>query len=176
MNGMASTRNPWPLGIVVAFAIFIPATAGLIILACANRQELVSSDYYEKEIKYQGQINSLSRTHDLGTQASVIYDAPQGRLTVSLPAEHARRKAKGRILLYRASDAALDRRLRLDVDTNGVQQLDASELRPGPWKVRISWMVENQEYSLDQNVVVGSTHSPTSAASATEPAGGKVRR
>ena len=62
----------------------------------------------------------------------------------------------GRIELYRPSAAGMDRAVKLEPDANGVQRLDATGLAPGLWKVRVSWTLENQDYFLDQKVVVGS--------------------
>ena len=57
---MATTRNLWPLGIILTLAAFITGTVGLVVMACSQRVDLVSPDYYERELKYQGQI---SETH-----------------------------------------------------------------------------------------------------------------
>lgn len=146
--------NPWPWGIVAAFAIFIPATAGLIVLACWQKDHLVRADYYEQEIRYQGQIDRLERTRRLGSQVSVGYDARAQRIRIALPVDHARQRAQGRIQLYRPSEAGLDRYFELELDDSGTQLLDARPLRPGLWKVRVSWKVANYEYALDEKVVV----------------------
>jgi nitrogen fixation protein FixH len=61
----------------------------------------------------------------------------------------------GTIELYRPSARALDRSFPLKVDANGLQSLDAASLVPGLWKVRVSWTADNQDYYLDQKVVVG---------------------
>ena len=146
--------NPWPWGIVVAFGVFIPATAGLIVLACLQRDHLVRADYYEQEIRYQGQMDCLDRTRRLGSQVSVGYDPGTQHIRISLPVAHARQPVQGRIQLYRPSEAGLDQYFNLELDTSGSQLLDARALRPGLWKVRVSWTVANLEYALDEPVVV----------------------
>ena len=159
MPSQATSRNLWPVGIIVAFAIFIAGTAGLIVMAWSQKSDLVSRDYYEQELKFQSQIERLDRARDLGAQASVTYDVAQQRIILSLPVEHALRKAKGRIHLYRPSAARLDRQLKLELNSAGVQDLDASELRPGLWRVRVFWTMGNQEFYLDRSVVIGSKAS-----------------
>jgi hypothetical protein len=47
----------------------------------------------------------------------------------------------------------------LEVDAAGRQSLDARDLRPGLWKVRIQWAVDGQEYFTDQSVVLGPRRS-----------------
>ena len=55
--------------------LFIAGTAGLIVMACSQKTDLVSADYYEKELKFQGQIDRVERTRRAASQASVAYDA-----------------------------------------------------------------------------------------------------
>jgi hypothetical protein len=156
---MSTTRNLWPLGIVVTLAVFVTGTVGLIVMACSQRVDLVSPDYYERELRFQGQIDRVERTHHAASQASIAYDAAGKCLTVLLPADQAGREVSGRIELYRPSAAGLDRAVKLDPDAKGTQRLDASSLEPGLWRVRVSWTSEKQNYYLEQKVVVGSKPS-----------------
>jgi nitrogen fixation protein FixH len=156
---MNPPRNLWPLGIILTFAVFVSGTAGLIVMACSQKLDLVSANYYEQELKFQGQIDRLERTRRAASQASVTYDPAAKCITISLPADQAQRKVSGRIELYRPSAAGMDRTVKLEPDANGVQHLDAAGLAPGLWKVRVSWTVEHQGYFLDQKVVVGSRDS-----------------
>ena len=156
---MATTRNLWPLGFILTLVVFFAGTVGLIVMACSQRVDLVSPDYYERELKFQGQIDRVERTHRAPSQASVAYDAAGQCITVSLPADQAGREINGRIELYRPSAAGLDRAVKLAPDSKGVQRLDAAGLAPGLWKVRVSWTVEQQDYFLDEKVVVGAKTS-----------------
>jgi hypothetical protein len=146
--------NPWPWGIVAAFGLFVPATVGLMVVAWWQKDSLVRADYYDQEMRYQGQMERLERTRRLGTQVSVGYDPGAQHIRIALPIDHARQQAQGRIQLYRPSEAGLDRYFNLALDDSGTQFLDAGTLRPGLWKVRVLWQVANQEYALDEQVVV----------------------
>ena len=156
---MATTRNLWPLGIVLTLVVFVLGTVSLIVMACSQGTDLVSPDYYEKELRFQGQIDRVERTRNAASQASVAYDAAGKCITVSLPTDQLRRGVTGHIELYRPSTAGMDRAIDLQPDPNGVQRLDAADLAPGLWKVRVSWTTGGQEYFLDQKVVVSSKPS-----------------
>jgi hypothetical protein len=153
---MKSPLNPWPVAIIAVFAVFIAGTAGLIVMACAHRTDLVSRDYYEQELRFQGQLERVERTRRLQPPVAVAYDPARRQLRLSLPPDHARRDARGRIRFYRASAAALDREVNLALDADGRQAVDVADLRRGAWKVRVSWTVEGEEFSLDQNLWIGS--------------------
>jgi nitrogen fixation protein FixH len=152
---MKTSRNLWPLGVITTFALFFAGTVGLIVMACSQKVDLVSADYYEQELKFQGRIDRVERTRRAATRAAVAYDAARRCITVSLPADQARHEVTGHIELYRPSAAGLDREVELAPDAHGVQRLDATGMAPGLWKVRVSWTVEKQDYYLDQKVVVG---------------------
>jgi nitrogen fixation protein FixH len=128
-------------------------------MAFSQNVDLVSADYYEQELKFQGRIDRVERTRNAATQATVAYDAASRCITVSLPPEQARREVWGGIELYRPSAAGMDRAVRLQPDTNGVQRLDATGLTPGLWRVRVTWTAEKENYYFDQKVVVGSKAS-----------------
>ena len=72
---MKTSRNLWPLGIIVTFALFFAGTVGLVVMACSQKVDLVSADYYEQELKFQGRIDRVERTRHAATQAAVAYDA-----------------------------------------------------------------------------------------------------
>jgi len=144
--------NPWPYSIIAVFVVFILATVGLIVLASSNRMELVAGDYYEQEIAYQRHLEGASRTRSLGDRASVTLEAAEKQLLIALPLEHAGHLSQGRIQLYRPSAAGLDRRVLLELDSQGRQKVDVSALPPGLWKVRVQWMVGHEDYLLDQSL------------------------
>jgi nitrogen fixation protein FixH len=156
---MKPPRNLWPLGIIVTFALFFTGTVGLVVMAFSQKVDLVSPDYYEQELKFQGRIDRVERTRNAASQATVAYDAGGKCITVSLPADQAGHEVSGRIELYRPSASGLDRAVKLEPDTNGVQRVDAAGMVPGLWKVRVSWTVEHQDYYFDQKVVVGAKAS-----------------
>jgi len=155
MNPPHQPRNPWPCAIIAYFIIFASAMAAWITYAVRQNMDLVGQDYYEQEIRYQQQLNRMSRTQTVRGEVSVAYDPAQQAITVQLPAAHGRQHASGSIQFYRPSDARLDRTAQLSVNSDGTQRLDAKNLRPGLWKIRVRWSAAGQDYFFDQPVVVG---------------------
>jgi nitrogen fixation protein FixH len=154
MNREPEVFNPWPAGIVAAFAVFITATVTLIVVATRNRMELVTPDYYEQEIRYQQQMDRLERTRALGSTVRLVHDPARNRLSIQLPSEHVGRSTAGRIHFYRPSAAGQDRQIEFQPDSTGEQSVDAGQFSPGLWKVRILWTVGNEEYFSDDTVVL----------------------
>jgi hypothetical protein len=49
--------------IIVAYAIFILGIASLVFISMRQKIDLVTDNYYEKEIKYQDEIDKKNRTN-----------------------------------------------------------------------------------------------------------------
>jgi len=152
---MKPSFNAWPLAIILTFVIFISGTVSLVVLACSQKVDLVSNDYYEQELKFQGQINRQQNAWELTAPIQVAYDAATRKICLRLPSEHASRQVNGRIALYRPSDARSDCQVELKLESDGTQSFDASGLSPGLWRVRISWTAGQRDYYSDQKLVVG---------------------
>jgi len=150
---MNPPRNPWPYAIIATFVIFISGTIGLIVMASTQKVDLVSSNYYEQEIKYQTRMDDLDRTKPLG--ATTTYDDAGKRIVILLPAGHAGKNVTGTIQLYRPAASGLDQQFKLEPNASGVQTLDAANLQNGLWKIRVAWNVAGQDYFLDQKLVIG---------------------
>jgi hypothetical protein len=148
--------NAWPWAIVLTFVLFISGTVSLVVMACSQKVDLVSANYYEQELQFQGQLDRLNRTQRLGAPATVSYDPARKAITFRLPPEHQDRKVTGRLDLYRPSASGQDRQLALLTDNRGMQTIDAANLGAGLWKVRVTWQVDGKEYFVEQQVVIGS--------------------
>jgi nitrogen fixation protein FixH len=144
--------NPWPYALMAFFGVLITAIASMITFALRQDDQLVSGDYYEQELHHQQQIERVRRTQAFAGQVSVEYAG--GEITVVLPAAHARQQPTGSVQLYRPSDARLDRDVKLAVNAAGRQQIDARGLRPGLWRVRVTWTAGTEEYFRDATVIV----------------------
>src|SRR5512145_2174411 len=106
---MKPAFNPWPVGIVVAFVLFIAGTASLVVIACGQRSDLVRSDYYDHEVRHQQHMDKVRRTLATAPEAGVTYEAQHASILLSLPKVHARHAPQGQVHLYRPSAANLDR-------------------------------------------------------------------
>lgn len=153
MNSNRQTRSFWPVGITTFFVLALVFLVTFIIWAMHQREDLVTDNYYEKEVEFQQQLDQQSRTAAFASQVAVAYDAMLHNITITLPAAQAA-SAVGQIQLYRPSDASLDRTVPLAVNQDGVQQLDAKGLPAGLWKIRVKWTTGGEEYFIDRTIVV----------------------
>lgn len=160
-TGLAGTVesgvNPWPWGLVAVLVVFVGFTGFLVYKASSQRVDLVSVDYYEREMKYDGEMKRQERGGRLGQEVSVALSADGRRLRIQIPASHANPRPAGRLLLSRPAESGLDRLLPLEVDASGVQEVDVSGMKLGLWTMRLVWMAQGEEYQVERrlNLPVG---------------------
>jgi hypothetical protein len=148
-------QSLWPVAIATYFLLAFCGVVTFICWAVHQNVDLVSRDYYRDEILYQQQLNTVNRTRPFQNELLLVYNAAEQKVTLSLPIVHARLRPTGTIQLYRPSDARLDRTELLHIGPAGRQEIDASQLLPGLWKIRIKWSVGGEEYFADESVVIG---------------------
>ena len=146
--------NPWPYAIIAWFVIFASALAAWMTFAARQKTDLVRSDYYEEEVRYQQQLKRLNRTAALRGEVAIHYDAARREVTLLLPAAHRAPRPVGQIHFYRPANAALDFRVPLAVDAAGLQRVGTGALRGGLWKVRVQWSAAGRDYFFEQMIVV----------------------
>lgn len=146
--------NPWPYGIIAAFVVFISGIVAMIVAASADRVDLVSRDYYEQEIRYQGRVDQLRRTQPFADQIGVTFDEATRQVRIQLPRAHASAGATGTVEFYRPSQATDDHAHPMVVDGEGRQTIPVAELASGLWKVRLGWSAGGLDYYADRELVI----------------------
>lgn len=147
-------KNPWPIGLVLFFILFIGYIVGFVIFSSVQHMDLVREDYYDQEIRFQQQIDRVQHTAPILASAAVNYDVKHSIVTVSLPSAVAAAKISGTINFYRPSDAGLDQEVNLTLDERGAQTVNVHGLRAGLWKVRVEWKDKTQDYFFERRVVI----------------------
>lgn len=147
--------NPWPVSIIAFFVIAAIFLTTFIAWSLRQREDLVSSDYYEKEVRYQQRLDSMNRSLPMAAQPLVTFEPDKQNIVIALPADRIQ-NAKGTVHLYRPSDARLDCELPLGLGIDGTQRFDTRKMSDGLWKVRIEWNSGGQDYFLEQPVVITS--------------------
>lgn len=144
--------NPWPASIITFFTLAILGCVGFVVFCSLHPSELVAEDYYEQEIRYQSQLDQMERVRASGSLASIQYNPDLKLITISIPESQGQPQPAGKVELYRPSSANLDQSVKLDVDGQGSQQIDAGSLQPGLWKVKVTWSAGGKDFYLDRKV------------------------
>ena len=152
---MKAPRNLWPYGLLAAFTLFFAGMATVVTIAVTHQEDLVSANYYENELNYQGQLDSAARAQKAG--ADIRFNAGARSVVIDLPPAQAGLKVSGTIQLYRADAPDKDRTLTLSPGRDGTQTLNVGQFATGPWLLRVNWQANGQGYYLEQKFIVPAT-------------------
>ena len=133
----------WGTGIVTAIVIFMAIIIATVIFMMNQDVDLVSSDYYEKGIKYQEQIDMENRSQRLKDNVKMEWNGEM--FEISFPDEFEDQAISGEIFFYRPSDSKKDFRLPLNL-TDRKQYIPVQGLEKGLWRVKLNWNLNNKDY------------------------------
>ena len=139
----------WGWGIFLSIAAFMIIIVIIVGFMMTREVDLVTDKYYDKEIKFQEQINKEKRTSELAEKIEVNFTNIS--LTISFPDDAT---LKGELYFYRPSDLHKDFKIPINFDNNFKQVLDISTLERGLWKLQINWSLKGNDYYSEKTLVL----------------------
>jgi hypothetical protein len=142
----------WGIAIAVFYSIFVLFLVGNVIFSATQRNDLVDNNYYGKELKYQDQIDKSARTKKLPQQLKVVKNP--NKLSLLFPDIFNGKNITGNVEMYRPSNASLDRKIALNINSNNSQIIDLNLISKGYWKLKINWFVNDSAYYSEESVTI----------------------
>jgi len=140
----------WGKGITVVFIVFGLGIGFLVYKSMTKNIDLVTSNYYEKELKYQEQIDKINNTNSL--KQAVKFEFTGSALVITYP--EAKNGVTGEISFYKPSDAKNDFKLKVEPSADMKQVLSTENLHKGMWKVQINWAMDGKEFFNEERIMV----------------------
>jgi len=125
----------WGYKIAIGFTTFCLATIGVTVYFMMQKVDVVTDNYYEKELKYQEQIDKVTRTRALKGKVDITNTGKE--LIIKFPNQPDKNQNKDFISLYRPSDNTKDVKIPVLTDTSGTQIVSVERLIKGYWKVQM---------------------------------------
>ncbi|RMG60394.1 MAG: hypothetical protein D6722_20970 [Bacteroidetes bacterium] len=139
----------WGIKIIILYSGFVVMILGFVIAASMQDFHMVTEDYYAAEQRYEQQVERIRNTRQLAEQPEVQYQ--DGYVDIRFP-EHVSAD-RGQLLLYRPSDAGLDRRETLAL-ADGHQRIQTGKLARGLWRAQLSWEQGGKGYFMEKVLVI----------------------
>lgn len=137
----------WGKGILLTIIAFVGFILTLVVISVRQDDiHLVTENYYEKEIKYQDQIEREKSADGLDREV-LVFDSQTKSMLLDLPVG-----AKGNLQLFRPSDARLDQELNLDITDSGKTTVPLDQLKSGYWRVQLTWTENGVEYYEEKKI------------------------
>lgn len=142
----------WGKGIVVGMISFMAFILYMVITMSTDKKyshDLVTEEYYAKEMKYQTEIDAETNANLLEGEINGIL-TPEGWL-LTFPASIDASSIKGTVSLYRPSNELLDFEMPLAI-TDGKQLIPDHKLIAGRWNITITWSDGDQDYMYKKSI------------------------
>lgn len=143
----------WGWKIFFITAGFVLFVFFMVYKAMQQDFHLVYEDYYDKEIKYQGEIDRMKNAMELKDGLKIEYLLREDKIKITYPPDQ-KNSIKGAIYLFRPSDSSLDTSFPIESDPEGVQIISVSSLKDGLWQVKVNWAFGNKEYQQEKNLIL----------------------
>ena len=133
-------------GTKLAIFISVYVLGILIFVGFSTTQDinLVSTDYYPQEMKYQSQIDKIKNA-----QVSITQQA--GTIEIQFPADM-QAGVSGSVVFYRPSNSDKDLRSDIELDTNGTQVFPTDRLLKGRYAVKLDWQHQGRAYYQEEAI------------------------
>lgn len=149
---MKKSKFNWGTGILITIIVFMTITIGTVIFLMSQDVDLVASDYYNKGIHHQEQIDRINRTNKMGNEVSI--NPENGFIRLVLPNSFAKKSLIGTIQFYRPSNSKKDFAVALSIDTIAQQLISTQNMDKGYWKVKLNFSHEAAEYYKESSFVI----------------------
>ncbi|HSI90633.1 MAG TPA: FixH family protein [Adhaeribacter sp.] len=148
------TFSWWPRAIIAGFILFAAYIGNFVRMAMSSDVDLVSKDYYQKEIAYQQHINTVTHTRDNKAGIQITLAEAAGQLVVAFPEFYEGQQVNGTIKFFRPSDVKLDFELPIALNEARQQFIPVEQLKSGRWKVQVSTEANGENYFTEQTITL----------------------
>lgn len=140
---MTTMKMNWGAKIAILYIGFVVMMVALIIASTKQKFSLVSGDYYKEEITFQDRIDATKNSNALVQNIGIEHS--DNKVQINFPQEFAGKSIVGDVHFYSPLDDDYDRSFTLTLNNN-TMDIDAAELLPVFYKVKINWTVNGKAY------------------------------
>ncbi len=130
---------------------FVGFMTFLVISAFRQDFDLVTEDYYGRELQFQNQIEKQSNQMQLKDSLTCIVS--DNNVILKFPDELIQNKISGEVLFFRPSDAKKDVK-RLINSNNGVEVFKKELFQKGYYKVQVDYSSGGKKYYYEKSIII----------------------
>ena len=141
----------WGTKILVVYAVFIGGILFMVFKSSSQKTDLVTTDYYTMELKYQEKIDEMNRVAALSTP--VEYIIKENLVTIRFPKDFAGKILIGEAVLYCPSDENKDIKKNFSVQDESLQMT----IPPGTnglFELHLSWRNGAETYYFEKKIFI----------------------
>ena len=141
----------WGASIFLAMCCFIGFILFFVVqmLSSKNNQDLVTENYYHKELLIQDEIDKVNNSADLAGEFQL--EKMVDGLLIHFPASIANKAIQGEVLMYRPSDQKKDFRFPIQLKNNQIL-IPIQFLEKGRWNVLLDFKIGDKAYAYKKEM------------------------
>jgi len=144
-------KMSWGKKILFLYLSFVVLIIGMVSYTMTKNVDLVSPNYYDKEIKYQEQIDKINNTKSLKEGLKIIYS--EGQINLVFPTLTKNGQVSGEINFYRPADSKKDFKVSINTE-NYKQVIRIDKMEKGLWKIQVNWKMNGIEYYTEETIII----------------------
>ena len=148
----SNMRFNWGCGIVVVAGLFVAFILSLVYQCSQQQVDLVTDKYYEKELKYQEQIDQEKNTLALSGKLTVV--AGPGEVVIRYPEDHQSGQMTGEVRFFRPDNAKLDFTVPVNSGSANEQRIATEKVKQGWWNVQVQWNHAGKPFYQQERVLI----------------------
>ncbi len=154
---MKTLKLNWGAGIAVSYLGFVAMILVLVVMSTGEKIDLVTSQYYVEELKFQDKIDKINRAQKLTDP--LTWNVTNDAVTIHYPKSQKSSQLTGLIHFYCPSNDKNDRSFKIK-PAGGVQVLPVSQLPAGRYQLQIDWKTGRESYWTEGVVVIDHSRQP----------------
>jgi hypothetical protein len=141
----------WGYKILFVYGVFIVGIMFMVFKSSSQKMDLVTTDYYAKELRYQEKIDEMNRVSALTEEMK--YEIKDNQVVFYFPKDFATKKITGSAELYCPSDEDKDVKKNFSVQDTPLI-MDIKPGNKGQHELHISWQVEGTTYYFEKKIFI----------------------
>ena len=141
----------WGYKILLVYAVFVTGIMFLVFKSSSQKMDLVTTDYYAKELKYQQKIDAMKSVSLLSD--TVRYEMTEGKLTIVFPKDFTGKKITGDVVLYCPSDENKD--ITQDFSTQDAPVfVPIHTINKKEFELQLNWQADGTSYYFQKKLFI----------------------
>jgi hypothetical protein len=141
----------WGNKIILVFAVFVSGILYMVFKAGSYNTDLVTTDYYEQELKYQQTIDAVERTNSLTSRVSCTVSGEH--IEIQFPAEMHNNILDAEVWLYCIADKQKDIKRKFST-SDGKIAMPFLPANKGLHEIKLSWVSKGETYYYKQKILL----------------------
>jgi hypothetical protein len=141
----------WGKKILIVYVTFVLGILFMVYKSSSQKTDLVTTDYYAKELKYQDKIDEMGRVSSLS--APVVFEVKGNELIIQFPKDFAGRQLTGEAVLYCPSDENKDLKKDFSIMDQPLK-IELPSTNKGLHELHLSWKEGSITYYFEKKIFI----------------------